>query len=110
MHKVLEKLKNELEENSFEVDTKEYGRVEVVGVDAINDVISKLVAESAEAIGDDITVCIRIPKEFVCDYKADRFKEFFERVACDSGVLCGNYELETIEMFKKALEHSLVSS
>lgn len=109
MQETLEKIKNELVENSFEVDTREYGRVEVVGVDAINDVIDKFATEPAEA-SDDITVCVKIPKEFIRDYKADGFKEFFERVACDTkdGVLCGRYEQETIEMFKKAFEESLV--
>ena len=58
---------------------------------------------------DGITVSIKVPKEFVFDYKTDKFKDFFERVACDikDGTLCGNYEQETVEMLKKAFEESV---
>lgn len=51
---------------------------------------------------------IEIPKEFGFDYVADKFKDFFSRVLCDmrSGVLCGNYEKETAEMFIKAFAES----
>lgn len=57
---------------------------------------------------DGITVCLKIPKAFIIDYKTDKFKDFFERVICDveDGVLCGNYEKETLEMLKKAFEES----
>lgn len=58
---------------------------------------------------ESITVSIKVPKEFVFDYKMDKFKDFFERVACDikGGTLCGNYEQETAEMLKKAFEESV---
>lgn len=52
---------------------------------------------------------IDIPKEFETDYKGDKFKDFFSRVLCDidKGVLCGNYEKETAEMFLKAFDESV---
>lgn len=52
---------------------------------------------------------IDIPKEFESDYKGDKFKDFFSRVLCDigKGVLCGNYEKETAEMFLKAFDESV---
>lgn len=52
---------------------------------------------------------IDIPKEFETDYKGDKFKDFFSRVLCDidKGVLCGNYEKETTEMFLKAFDESV---
>ena len=52
---------------------------------------------------------IDIPKEFETDYKGDKFKDFFSRVLCDigKGVLCGNYEKETAEMFLKAFDESI---
>ena len=52
---------------------------------------------------------IDIPKEFETDYKSDKFKDFFSRVLCDidKGVLCGNYEKETAEMFLKAFDESV---
>ena len=52
---------------------------------------------------------IDIPKEFEIDYKGDKFKDFFSRVLCDidEGVLCGNYEKETAEMFLKAFDESV---
>ena len=51
---------------------------------------------------------IDIPKEFETDYNGDKFKDFFSRVLCDidKGVLCGNYEKETAEMFLKAFDES----
>lgn len=51
---------------------------------------------------------IEIPKEFECDYNADKFNDFFSRVLCDikDGELCGNYEMETAEMLLKAFEES----
>lgn len=52
---------------------------------------------------------IEIPKEFECDYKSDKFKDFFSRVLCDiekGKCLCGTYEIETIEMLEKAFDES----
>ena len=57
-----------------------------------------------------MTIQLEIPKEFVCDYR-DRFEEFFGRVFGDvkrTGVLCGRYEREIIEMMKKAFKESTV--
>lgn len=53
-------------------------------------------------------IIIDIPKEFESDYKGDMFKDFFSRVLCDiqDGILCGNYEKETAEMFFKAFDES----
>lgn len=51
-------------------------------------------------------VLIDIPKEFVCDYSTDRFKEFFQRVLADMCTCCGNYEWETAEMLEKAFAES----
>lgn len=54
---------------------------------------------------------IEIPKEFEFDYKSDKFKDFFSRVLCDithGKCLCGNYEIETADMFIKAFEESKV--
>lgn len=52
---------------------------------------------------------IDIPTEFECDYVGDKFKDFFSRVLCDieKGVMCGNYEKETTEMFLKAFDESV---
>ena len=52
---------------------------------------------------------IDIPTEFEIDYKGDKFKDFFSRVLCDieKGVMCGNYEKETAEMFLKAFDESV---
>lgn len=58
-----------------------------------------------------MTIQLEIPKEFVCDYTRDRFKEVFERVFADieqTGILSGRYERETIEMMKKAFKESTV--
>lgn len=52
---------------------------------------------------------IDIPAEYETDYNGDKFKDFFSRVLCDidKGVLCGNYEKETAEMFLKAFDESV---
>lgn len=52
---------------------------------------------------------IEIPTEFETDYNDDKFKDFFSRVLCDikNGTLCGNYEMETAEMFLKAFDESV---
>lgn len=58
-----------------------------------------------------MTIQLEITKEFVCDYTRDRFDEFFGRVFGDverTGVLCGRYEREIIEMMKKAFKESTV--
>lgn len=47
MNEVFEKILERLEENAFEVHTREYGNVEVVGIDAINDVIEQVAEEFA---------------------------------------------------------------
>lgn len=57
-----------------------------------------------------MTIQLEIPKEFVFDYR-DRLEEFFGRVFGDverTGVLCGRYEREIIEMMKKAFKESTV--
>lgn len=53
-------------------------------------------------------ITIDIPDKFINDYTADRFKDFFSRVAADidNDGLCGNYEKETAEMFLKAFGES----
>ena len=58
-----------------------------------------------------MTIQLEITKEFVCDYTRDRFDEFFGRVFGDverTGVLCGRYEREIIEIKKKAFKESTV--
>lgn len=52
---------------------------------------------------------IEIPTEFETDYNDDKFNDFFSRVLCDikNGTLCGNYEMETAEMFLKAFDESV---
>ena len=53
-------------------------------------------------------IIINIPSEFEVDFNADKFKDFFLRVAADIDCngLCGNYEKETAEMFRDAFEKS----
>lgn len=52
-------------------------------------------------------IIIDIPTEFEVDFKTDKFKDFFSRVAVDIDFtgLCGNYEKETAEMFREAFEN-----
>lgn len=53
---------------------------------------------------------IEIPEEFEVDFKIGCFSEFFERISADISYsrtidkvfLCGKYEKETADMFKKA--------
>ena len=55
---------------------------------------------------------IEIPKEFEGDYDADRFSDFFSRAMIDIDTmqgLCGRYEVETAEMFRKAFAESKVA-
>jgi hypothetical protein len=60
MKEILDEIKNLLIENAFEVHTKEYGNIEVVGIDAINDVI-----EGLQACNNNgwIPCSERLPKE-----------------------------------------------
>lgn len=53
-------------------------------------------------------VVIDIPKDFVRDYSADKFKDFFSRVIADIDCngMCGKYEEEIAEMFLKAFDDS----
>lgn len=53
-------------------------------------------------------ITIDIPNEFVVDYAADKFNDFFSRVIADIDYngLCGNYEKETAEMFIEAFKNS----
>lgn len=53
-------------------------------------------------------VVIEIPKDFVGDYIADKFKDFFSRVIADIDCkgMCGRYEEEIAEMFLKAFDDS----
>ena len=53
-------------------------------------------------------VVIEIPKDFVRDYMADKFKDFFSRVISDIDYkgMCGRYEEEIAEMFLKAFDDS----
>lgn len=53
-------------------------------------------------------VVIEIPKDFVRDYMADKFKDFFLRVIADIDCkgMCGRYEEEIAEMFLKAFDDS----
>ena len=45
MREVFNKILERCEENAFEVHTREYGNVDVVGIDAINDVIEQVADE-----------------------------------------------------------------
>jgi hypothetical protein len=52
---------------------------------------------------------IEIPKEFEGDYDADKFSDFFSRAMIDIETMqgmCGRYEVETAEMFRKAFAES----
>ena len=55
----------------------------------------------------DVLVTISIPEEFVMDFTNDGFQEFFNRVIVDletCHTLVGNYEFETLDMFKEAFK------
>lgn len=55
---------------------------------------------------------IEIPKEFEGDYDADKFRDFFSRAMIDIETMqgmCGRYEIETAEMFRKAFDESKVA-
>lgn len=59
-------------------------------------------------------VLIEIPDEFENDLK-DKFNDFFGRVkadlkGCAETLLCGNYEMETIDMFLKSFDSVKVIS
>ena len=49
-------------------------------------------------------ITVDIPKEFESDFTTDRFKECFDRVIVElkdtDKTVCGNYEMETLEMLK----------
>lgn len=53
-------------------------------------------------------VVIDIPKDFIGDYIADKFKDFFSRVIADIDCkgMCGRYEKEIAEMFLKVFDDS----
>lgn len=60
-------------------------------------------------------VIIEIPKEFEVDFIKNKFEECYGRVLSDlkssEGImLCGNYELETLEMFKNAFQSAIILS
>lgn len=55
---------------------------------------------------------IEIPKEFECDYDADRFSDFFSRAVIDIETMqgmCGRYEVETALMLRTAFHTSKVA-
>lgn len=55
---------------------------------------------------------IEIPKEFECDYDADRFSDFFSRAIIDIETMqgmCGRYEVETALMLRTAFHTSKVA-
>lgn len=52
---------------------------------------------------------IEIPKEFEQDFKNEQFKDFFSRVIVDiieHPTICGNYEIETANMFIDVFENA----
>lgn len=60
-------------------------------------------------------VTIEIPKEFEAEFVKNKFSETFNRIisdidyhflSTDDTFLSGNYEMETIEMLKKAFENT----
>lgn len=52
----------------------------------------------------EIVVSIKIPEEFIGEWKKDRFKETFERAKADFYFWAGNYEEETINMLIEAFK------
>jgi hypothetical protein len=57
----------------------------------------------------EIVVSIKIPKNFIGEWKKDRFKETFERVKADFDFWAGNYERETIDMLIEAFKNAEVT-
>lgn len=57
-----------------------------------------------------IKIIIDIPSEFEADFNTDKFKDFFSRVAADIDCdgLCGRYEKETAEMFRKTFTNAKI--
>lgn len=57
-------------------------------------------------------IIIDIPEEFENDFKNDRFDECFSRIyyatSSSKTNIAGNYELETLEMLRKAFKHSYI--
>lgn len=57
-------------------------------------------------------IAIKIPKEFESDFTTDKFKECFDRVIVELKdtykTVCGNYEMETLEMLKGAFQSASI--
>lgn len=61
-------------------------------------------------------ILLDIPREFVEDFHKDRFTDCFMRLKSDTEdrldshniLLAGNYEIETLDMLRKAFQHSVV--
>lgn len=61
-------------------------------------------------------ILLNIPREFVEDFHKDRFTDCFMRLKSDTEdrlsnrntLLAGNYEIETLDMLRKAFQHSVV--
>ena len=54
-------------------------------------------------------IVIDIPKEFENHFNDDNFKDSFERIKADinyTGLLSGNYEIETLDMLTEAFLNS----
>lgn len=58
----------------------------------------------------EIVVSIKIPEEFIGEFKKNRFKETFERAKADFNFCAGNYERETIDMLIKAFKNAEVNN
>jgi len=62
---------------------------------------------------EDITLIIKIPKEFCKHYYTDRFEESLQRIKVDvkdsiyhRNNVSGNYEIETLDMIIDAFKNS----